>query len=500
MASVGVRKRVSRRTGRVTYQVWWLLDDGSQGAETVTTKDEARDLVARKRLGVTRGAWQGLQRGRLPFSWWTEQWWEVWAADPDRSPTTLAVTESRLRLYVRPWFAEKLIKRIGPADVRRWQAHLAGSTGHATLMQCRSLVLRILQFAVDEGAIDTNPVRKVPAPRRRANPEQVLDQAERRALTPEEAGRLLAQFPLFWWDHVLCLLGTGLRFGELAGLRRRRVHLDRALPVLQVVDTRYQAGRFGSGFKPRPKSDAGIREIPLAPLVVEAIRRQLPPGADLSALVFTGPGGGPGGSGGPGVPKGARTVLSRHNFHRTYHAAVAKLADPTGELRTTAARVLKALRAGGPYTLDRLTAALADRGRAIRPLTVQIALGELAAAGLVACASEDNQQRWVALPTTPDPLLEAVDLHGAHDFRHTFATWLEDAGIPARVIDEVMGHEATSRAGQQRGSAMGAHYRHITPEMATRIATAIEQRLTVVLEVAEQALESHPNRSTRRVF
>jgi hypothetical protein len=139
--------------------------------------------------------------------------------------------------------------------------------------------------------------------------------------------------------------------------------------------------------------------------------------ADLSALVFTGPGGGPGGSGGPGVPKGARTVLSRHNFHRTYHAAVAKLADPTGELRTTAARVLKALRAGGPYTLDRLTAALADRGRAIRPLTVQIALGELAAAGLVACASEDNQQR-----------------------------------------------------------------------------------LTVVLEVAEQALKTHPNRSTRRVF
>jgi integrase len=227
MASVGIRKRVSGRTGRVTYQVWWLLDDGSQGAQTVSSKDEARDLVAQKRLGVTRGAWQGLQRGQLPFSWWAEQWWEVWAADPDRSPTTLAVTESRLRLYVRPWFGERPIKRIGPADIRRWQAHLASSTGHATLMQCRSLVLRILQFAVDEGAIDSSPVRKVPSPRRRADPEQVLDQAKRRALTPEEAGRLLAQFPLFWWDHVLCLLGTGLRFGELAGLRRRRVHLDR---------------------------------------------------------------------------------------------------------------------------------------------------------------------------------------------------------------------------------------------------------------------------------
>jgi hypothetical protein len=62
-----------------------------------------------------------------------------------------------------------------------------------------------------------------------------------------------------------------------------------------------------------------------------------------------------------------------------------------------------------------------------------------------------------------------------------------------------MGHEATSRAGQQRGSAMGAHYRHTTPVMATRIATAIERRLTVVLRIAEQALEAQPNRSTRRV-
>ena len=64
---------------------------------------------------------------------------------------------------------------------------------------------------------------------------------------------------------MLCLLGTGLRFGELAGLRRRRVHLDRPAPVLEVGPNRYQAGRFGSGFKPRPKSDAGIRPVPLAP-------------------------------------------------------------------------------------------------------------------------------------------------------------------------------------------------------------------------------------------
>src|SRR6266487_1994731 len=41
-----------------------------------------------------------------------------------------------------------------------------------------------------------------------------------------------------------------------------------------------------------------------------------------------------------------------------------------------------------------------------------------------------------------------------------FATWLEDAGIPSRVIDELMGRRRSDRA---RVSPMGALYREITP-------------------------------------
>jgi hypothetical protein len=47
---------------------------------------------------------------------------------------------------------------------------------------------------------------------------------------------------------------------------------------------------------------------------------------------------------------------------------------------------------------------------------------------------------------------------------------------------------------------MGAHYRHTTPEMAARVIDAIQQRLTVVLQVAEESLENHPNRSAPGVF
>jgi hypothetical protein len=39
---------------------------------------------------------------------------------------------------------------------------------------------------------------------------------------------------------------------------------------------------------------------------------------------------------------------------------------------------------------------------------------------------------------------------------------------------------------------MGAHYRHTTPEMAARVTAAVQERLTVVLQVAEQTLETGP--------
>jgi Phage integrase family len=145
------------------------------------------------------------------------------------------------------------------------------------------------------------------------------------------------------------------------------------------------------------------------------------------------------------------------------------------------------LRDHGPLTAEQLAALLSSQGRTIAKATIDRALTELAAAD--AAAVHAQTRRWTLRPATQHPLLEAVDLHGAHDFRHTFSTWLEDAGIPARVIDELMGHQASGRSGRHQASAIGAHYRHTTPEMAARVLTAVEGRLVVVLATAEAALD-----------
>jgi integrase len=105
---------------------------------------------------------------------------------------------------------------------------------------------------------------------------------------------------------------------------------------------------------------------------------------------------------------------------------------------------------------------------------VRAALCELEAAGLAVrhTVSDGEPPRWSATDPPRDDTLTNLKVRGPHDLRHTFSTWLEDAGIPARVIDELMGHASGHRGGRE-GSAIGLRYRHTTPEMEARVVAAI---------------------------
>jgi hypothetical protein len=111
---------------------------------------------------------------------------------------------------------------------------------------------------------------------------------------------------------------------------------------------------------------------------------------------------------------------------------------------------------------------------------------------VVTVVCEDGTLGWAAIKTAQVRRFDDLDLHGPHDLRHTFATWLEDAGIPGRVIDELMGHDNTHRARQDRVSRIGMSYRDTTPEMLMGAVAAIESRLAVVLEVAAQETKPLP--------
>jgi Phage integrase family len=123
---------------------------------------------------------------------------------------------------------------------------------------------------------------------------------------------------------------------------------------------------------------------------------------------------------------------------------------------------------------------------------VRAALFELEVAGLAVRHAADRGEpaRWSAADPPRDDVLADLKLRGPHDQRHTFSTWLEDAGIPPPVIDELMGHTGGRRGGGEqdgRGSVIGLRYGGRPRRWKERVVAAIEQRLAVSLAAAARA-------------
>jgi hypothetical protein len=128
--SAGIRKTP---TGR--YEVWWRLDDASQGSQTFDTRDQARDFKHDLLARLAHGNSVDLRVGRQTFEAWAREWWEGWSANPDHSPRTLQAAEARLRRHLRrlglsddgeAWLAASAAARAREA---RWIAREERRTG-----------------------------------------------------------------------------------------------------------------------------------------------------------------------------------------------------------------------------------------------------------------------------------------------------------------------------------------------------------------------------------
>ena len=192
----------------------------------------------------------------------------------------------QLRLHIAPTFGTRRLARITTGQVRDWNAGLRGpdGPGASTAAKCYRLLRSILTTAVEDGLIPANPCTIKGA--------GVEPADERPIPTVVQVHDLVEQLP----DRMRCvaLLAAfvGLRRGEILGLRRGDVDLDRR--EIAIVRQR-QLDRHGNHLVGPPKSDAGRRVLTIPASLVADLRSHLDafaqPGDD--GYVFTGQKGGP---------------------------------------------------------------------------------------------------------------------------------------------------------------------------------------------------------------
>lgn len=258
------------------------------------------------------GRVRGPRLGQLTFAQWAEEWERTTV---DLRPTTRDLYLYILRTYLMPSFGPLPMARIGPLDVREWVAALAGDMKPASVHRAFRLLRRIMNVAVQCEVIARSPCAGVRPPK--------VPRNEMRFCSPEEVADLVAAIDPWYSCLVLAAAYTGLRWGELAGLKHRRVDLlHGTLTVLEQLTELNGELTFAP-----PKTDAGRRKITLSSFLVEALDDQLAHRAQpgLDGLVF--------------VTKGGE-ALRRGNFRRTYWLPATKRAGLEGlvfhELRHTA--------------------------------------------------------------------------------------------------------------------------------------------------------------------
>lgn len=172
--------------------------------------------------------------------------------------------------FVRGTFGRKKLTDIKYSDVLHFYLYLLKEKGIQvnTLETVHTVLRPTFQMAVRDGLIRTNPCDGVMAEIKKRPGK---NQGVRHALTIEQQRAFMnyiEDHPVYyrWRPLFTVLLGTGCRIGEALGLRWKDLDYDKGLISINHSVTYYPRSdkSYRCEFQvSRPKTDAGIRTIPM---------------------------------------------------------------------------------------------------------------------------------------------------------------------------------------------------------------------------------------------
>lgn len=276
---------------------------------------------------------------------------EHWEA----SGTISARTAERYRQLcdgqIIPHIGATPLQKLTTVDVESWHATLrtrgrrSGDRGISprTILHAHRVLSHALDDAERHGVIQRNVAQKQRPPKVEDVEQAILDADGINKLLVDLRGHRL-------YEPALVALFTGMRLGEILGLRWRNVDLD--TKIIQVREALEETRAHGLRFK-TPKTKAGRRDIGLPDIVVETLREHRRQQLELrmalglgkapaDALVF------PAIEGGPQAPSDVSRTwgltargmgMPEITFHSLRHCHASQLIDAGVDIVTTSKRL-----------------------------------------------------------------------------------------------------------------------------------------------------------------
>ncbi len=305
------------------------------GKSRPEVSEKLQKFIAKMKLGL----W--VEGGNVTLGDWLDAWLEQYAK-PSIRPTTYDNYEMVIRLHIKPSLGHIKLEKLQPGDIQSFyntkleKGNIRTKKGLSprTIRIAHVILHEALEQALKEERINRNPVDFCSPPK--------VEKREVSYLTPEEEKKFLQALegePLA--AAFILLLGTGIRRGELLGLRWQDIITTPDGTFLNIRQQLVKAkidGKQRLIFQP-PKSDKGRRTIPLLDWGIEALKKHREKQNEQKIkcgkkyedhdLVFATATGRP---------------INPRNFHRTFKRILAKAGIP--DIRLHALRHTFATRLG----------------------------------------------------------------------------------------------------------------------------------------------------------
>ena len=245
---------------RSAFRVRLRLPDGTVVTESIHPTKPAAQLRAKEiDVEIGRDTFLDPRDGRIPLS----EWVAIWQQTHQAGPATWAAYRSHLRLHILPRLGHLPLTAIRRHHVKALILQLNTTLAPRSVADVVMVLSLVLGEAVEDRRISHNPCRGV---RVAAGPRP-----ERPVATPAQVHAIAARIPRPV-DRALVITAayTGMRWGELAGLSRDNLDLDRGLIRIHPdVGALHEVS--GKLFLGPPKTRDSVRDIPLPPFLLDLL-------------------------------------------------------------------------------------------------------------------------------------------------------------------------------------------------------------------------------------
>lgn len=240
MAKAKLKSRYNLGFGRIYQrktkdgQIRWYLDYRDEARKRVQkvamnaqTVDEAA-LALRTEVSKAFNRAQGVKElKQISFIDFASLYLENYAKPNKKS---WICDDYCLEAHLKPYFGKLDLREITPLEIEAYRAkRLKAGVRKSTTNRELALLKKMFHLAVDWSYCSDNPIVKV-----KLFPEK--DNLKERVLSPEEEGKLISHCPPHLIPIVVFALNTGMRRGEILGLRWDQV--DHAGKAIRVTGTK----------------------------------------------------------------------------------------------------------------------------------------------------------------------------------------------------------------------------------------------------------------------